>query len=184
MLLKLSWLCLSLIILLSHPALADTIHQKYVDGEVLVVIDAPEPSEYEEMGVFNANIYSHAISNQAVDFAGSRGLEARNTYPEIARYSGKSIIHLRSEHKSTSQLMRELSSLPNVESIMPNYRIKLDQIPNDPYYLPRANPPFPTNWPPSSWPPYFIPNPPYSGLWGMEHINMPQVWNHFRVMIQ
>ena len=125
----------------------------YSQGAVLVVIDAPIASNYEVMGAFNRGAYSRAVSNQAESFARNRELEVRNTFPEIAKISGKNIIHLRSTHKSTAQLIRELASISYVESIQPNYRVtKRNQIPNDPLY--------PLQW-------------------GMTNIRMPEVWNHF-----
>jgi len=102
------FVCLLLVVLFSCPALANA--PRYAEGEVLVVVNAPIASEYEVMGVYNENLYSRALSNQAEGFARSRGLEARNTYPEIARVTGKSIIHLQSKHKNTDQLIREIMS--------------------------------------------------------------------------
>jgi subtilisin family serine protease len=142
---------LLLIIMFSCPALADTGYPKYTEGEVLVVINAPEASDYSVMGTFNRNTYSRAVSNQAEAFARSVGLESRNTYPEIARISGKNIIYIRSENKSTNQLIRELSYAPEVISVSPNYIDELNIIPNDQYY---------------------------NQQWGMNKIGMPQVWDY------
>jgi uncharacterized protein YjdB len=65
--------------------------------------------------------YSQAVTLQAEDFAKKYGLEARRTYPAIASSTGMSIIHLRSEYKSTEELIKELSSVPEVISVSPNY---------------------------------------------------------------
>ena len=157
---------LFMVILFLCPIIADAAYreynEEYVEGDVLIVMEAPKASDYKIMGVFNENLYSWALSNQTEGFARSRGLEARNTYPEIARFSGKNIIKLRSEHKSTAQLMRELSSDPNVESVQPNYIRRANLIPNDPYYPDNA-----------IWINFW-------GQVGMVFINMPQVWNYFR----
>ena len=142
---------LMLIVLFSCHALAETINSNYVEGEVLVVINAPSETDYLIMGAFNADAYSSAIINQANGFTRTLGLMAINTFPEIARDSGKSIIHIRSENKSTSQLIRELSSIHGVISVSPNLKYELTQTPNDPYY---------------------------PQLWGMVNIGMPQVWDY------
>ncbi|MDR0295509.1 MAG: S8 family serine peptidase [Prevotellaceae bacterium] len=143
-----------LIVLFSSPVLADAIEttQKYAEGEVLVVLEAPAASDYSVMGAYNSYAYSWAVSSRAEGFAKTRGLEARNVYPEIARITEKSIVHLRSEHKNTEQLIRELSSDPSVINVQPNYMNKVSLTPNDPFY---------------------------SLLWGMNNIGMPQVWDHF-----
>ena len=135
----------------SNPDSVDTFHSNYVEGEVLVVVDAPSVSAFSVTGVFNAVAYSQAISNQAEVFAGNFGLEALNTFSDIASISGKSIIHLRSEHKSIEELIQELSSAPDVENVSPNYIRRLSRIPNDEYY---------------------------PMLWGMENIGMPRVWDY------
>ena len=150
-------LFLLLIVLFSCPALANTLQYKgkspeYAEGEALVMIEAPAASEYLIMGIHNADLYSRAVLNHAEGFAKSHGYEVRNTYPEIARMSGKSIVHLRSAHKSTEQLIKELSSAYGVLSVQPNYMNKVSKIPNDPYY---------------------------PLLWGMSNIGMPQVWDFF-----
>ena len=121
---------------------------EYAEREVIVMINAP--SDYSVMETFSTNEYSRVISNQAETFGRSRGLEVRNTYPKLTRNSGISIIHLRSDNKSTDELIRELSSDPNVVSVQRNYRMTPDWIiPNDPYY---------------------------DTQWGMRNINMPDVW--------
>jgi subtilisin family serine protease len=65
--------------------------------------------------------------------------------------SGKNIIHLRSEHKSTNELIRELSSAPGVENVSRNHIRRADWIPNDPYY---------------------------SQQWGTTNIKVPYVWDY------
>jgi subtilisin family serine protease len=152
------FICLLLIVSFSYPALANVAYiskysePKFVEGEVLVVLeDAPVASDYSIMGVFNRNAYSQAVSNQAEAFTRARGLEARNTYPDIARVSGKNIIHIRSINKSTEQLIKELSTALDVENVQPNHIVELSRIPIDTYY---------------------------PLLWGMPNIGMPQVWDY------
>jgi subtilisin family serine protease/uncharacterized membrane protein len=141
-----------LTVLFSFPVAADAINSQYKEGEALVVIKALAASDCSAMGAFSANAYSEAILNHADSFARSFGLEALNTYPEIAVISGKSIIHIRSEHKSTLELISELSTAPQVVNVSPNYIRKVSRIPNDLEY---------------------------PQLWGMENIGMPKVWDHF-----
>jgi len=145
--------CLLLVVLFSCPALANTVDtsKEYAEGEVLVVVAAPVSSDYFVRGVFNENDYLKAISSQAEIFARNRGLKTLNTYPEMARASGKSIIHLRSDNKTTEELVKELSFATDVECVQPNYIKKVNLNPNDSYY----------------------PN-----LWGMINIKMPQVWDY------
>ena len=141
--------CILLVFMSTFPALANV--PEYVEGEVLILTDAPAESDYTVMGSFNRNVYSQAISDQAETFARTRGLETHGSFPEIARLTGKNIIYLRSDHKSTEELIKELSSDPEVISVQPNYIRTVDVFPND----------------------YFNYN-----LWGMGNIRMPQVWDY------
>ena len=111
-------LCLILNTLFLCPALADTanILPEYVEGDVLVLIAAPT---YEE-GI-SRDVYAQLVLEQAEAFASKYGLRVIRTYPEIAKISGESILFLRSDHKSTDDLIKELSSDPNVIGVQPNY---------------------------------------------------------------
>ena len=142
-------LCMLLIALFSCPAFADTM--EYVEGEVLVVMRAPM-SAYSSKETSVTSAFSEAVLSQAETFARNFGLEALSTFPEIANITGKNIVHLRSDNKSTEELLQELSPVPSVESVYPNY-IRTpysERIPNDPSY---------------------------SEQWGMTAIGMPQVWD-------
>ena len=109
-------LCLFLI-LFSFPAIAGTPElPEYVEGEVLISITAPAFDDYNDMSA-----YSLALMQQADAFAKKYGLEIiGNVRSAIARTSGVSIICLRSEYKSTEELIMELSSDPDVISVQPN----------------------------------------------------------------
>jgi hypothetical protein len=144
---------IAMISCLTAPSSALT-ESPYAEGEVLAVIDAPYTPAYSAMGVFNASAYSQAVSYQAEAFVSKFGLKAFKTYPKIAEFSGKSIIHIRSEHKSTEELIKELSSDPYVVYVHPNYIVKLTNVPNGPNDLL------------------------YPQLWGMKNIEMPNVWDH------
>ena len=70
---------LSLMLLFSCPAMAGAPeYPEYVEGEVLVVLDAPAESDHIVMGSFNANLYSWSVSNQADNFARVRRVERYN----------------------------------------------------------------------------------------------------------
>ena len=108
-------LCALLIILFSGPALADTL-PNYVEGDVLVSMQAPPFCG-------NMSAFTHALQEQAEALAKKHGLglEVRRIFPEWARSSGMNWIFLRSEHKRTEELIRELSSDPNVIHVERNY---------------------------------------------------------------
>jgi hypothetical protein len=150
------FLSILLAVLFSSNAMADVSstfkYGDYVDGEVLVLIDSPASSDFTVMGKFNRNVYSQVVKSQAEAFTRSFGFESCSTFPDIASYTGKSIIHIRSENKSTIELIREISSDPNV-IVEPCYVYKKSITPIDPYYV-------------------------NGYLWGMQAIRMPQVWNY------
>jgi hypothetical protein len=112
--------CALFIILFSCPATVEA-SPAYAEGEVLVTITAPAFEDYNDM-----NAYSQAILQQAEAFAKKYELKVFGTYPETARSQGKSIIALRSDYKSTEEIMKELSSDPDVISMSPNY---IEEIP-------------------------------------------------------
>ena len=112
-------LCTFLIILFSCPAMAGTIGDVpdyYEEGLVLVVLNAPK---YEESVGMDA--YTQLLLEQAEAFAKKYGLVVLSTNPGIAKLTGGSIIALRSEDKSTEELIKELSSDPDVISVSPNH---------------------------------------------------------------
>jgi len=97
----------------------DRAHPEYAEGQVLVVIQAPEePASWGVMN--NANRrrrFEREVSDQAENFVRrhrDHRFRSPRTYPEIARISRRSIIHLTSETKSTEELIQALSSDPSV----------------------------------------------------------------------
>jgi subtilisin family serine protease len=155
-------ICFLMVVLLSCPAFADT--PEYIEGEVLVVISAPM-SAFSAKGAVDANAFSEAVLSQAEAFANEFGLEAINSFPEIARISGKSIIHLSSEYKSTEEMIQELSTVSYVEGVYPNCIMKLNETPAaesmGSYSFENR-----------------VPNDPsYSQQWGMKAIEMETVWD-------
>ena len=107
-------LCVLFILLLSYPASAD--NPDYVEGDVLVSIQAPAFSNYDNMIT-----YSQALMDQAEAFASRFELQIiGGIRPSIAITTGVSIITLRSEYKSTEELIKELSTDPDVLSVQKN----------------------------------------------------------------
>jgi subtilisin family serine protease len=89
----------------------------YIEGEVLVVF---------EQGVDSTVVRS---------FADRYLLTIKKNYPAIARIQGKEIVLLKSELRTTDQMVLELEGLPEVESVSPNFeRIICQTHPNDPFY--------------------------------------------------
>ena len=128
---------------------------EYVEGEILVVIRAPDESAFSARGIFDTRAFSQTLSSDAEVFAQRHSLRASQTFSEIAQVSRNSILRLASDGKSTEELMLELSSDPSVISISRNYIIRPSRTnqrrPNDPKY---------------------------GSLWGMENIGMPYVWHY------
>ena len=157
-------ICMLMIMLVSCPALADT--PEYVEGEVLVVLDAPM-SAFSVAGTDSANAFSEALLNQAEALAGEFDLEVQGTYSEIARISGKNIVHFRSEYQSTEEIIKELSEVPYIVSIAPNGIRRL----NETSAVETS-----ANYSSSS----LVPNDPsYSQQWGMKAIGMEELWDTF-----
>jgi len=111
-------LCALFILLFSYPASAIDLDNDYVEGEVFVTIQAPPFSYYYYN---NMSAYSQALMDQAEAFASRFGLQVKSIYPEMAKNYGVSHILLRSEHKSTQELIMELSSDPDVIKVTPNH---------------------------------------------------------------
>ena len=105
-----------LVVLFSFPNMVYAQEPKYSEREVFVIIEAPLFSDYPTM-----DAYSQALLDQAEAFASRFGLKVTKVYPEITRSSGNNVMLLRSEHKSTETLIDELSSVPYVLSVTPNY---------------------------------------------------------------
>ena len=117
--------CLFLVVLFSCPASADVmLYPEYVEGDVLVMIYAPAFDDYGDMSA-----YSQAVLQQAEVFASKFGLEVRSTFPSIAKSSGKNIISLRSENKTTEEMLLQLLSAPDVLSADPNYIMSIPEAP-------------------------------------------------------
>jgi len=105
-----------LVVLFSFPNMVYAQEPQYAEKEVFIVIEAPLFSNYPTM-----DAYVQALLDQAEDFANKFGLKVAKVYTEMTISSGNNIMLLRSEHKSTETLIDELSSVPYVLSVTPNY---------------------------------------------------------------
>ncbi|MDI9369303.1 MAG: S8 family serine peptidase [Synergistaceae bacterium] len=119
---------------------------EHVDGEVMVLLEAPAAAVYATGAALEAALIS---SGQSV--AESIGATAVQTYSAIAADNGRNIVYMKSEGKSTEELLTALSGKPGVVGAAPNYIMRaLDTTPNDPRY---------------------------GELWGMKAINAPNAWD-------
>ncbi|WP_300524800.1 S8 family peptidase [Aminiphilus sp.] len=118
----------------------------YVPGDVLVLLrETPSASAQADGVSFEA-----ALASQASAFAQSIGARAVQTYPSLAATTGKSIVLLRSDTKSTEELLAMLEDNDSVLGASPNYVVHASAVPDDPRY---------------------------GELWGMERIGAPQAWD-------
>lgn len=118
---------------------------EYVEGEVLVVLEIPSAITTADTKSFET-----ALSTSANTVAASVGAQVMQTYGAIASSSGKNIMHLKGEGKTTSQLIADLQGVPGVLGVSPNYVRHVMLTPNDPRY---------------------------SELWGMDMIGAPSAWD-------
>lgn len=117
---------------------------EFVEGEALVVLEGPAGVSVADTGAFEA-----ALSSSANSVAASVGAKAMQTYAAIAASSGKNIVHMQADGKSTAELLAALEGAPGVLGAAPNYIFRASVWPNDPLS---------------------------ADLWGMENIKAPQAW--------
>ena len=135
----------------------------YVEGEAIVIIN--DSYTYAPKEPYALNSYSEAIVFMAESFAESSGLVFMGAYSGISSVSGTHIVHLKSETKSTEELLQELAGNLDVKSVQPNYIRR----------------PFIVSGGKASISSQSIvtPNDPdYANLWGMDNIGMPLVWEY------
>ncbi len=119
--------------------------QNYVEGEVLVVMEIPKGIAAADINSFEA-----AIASSANSLASSIGAEAVQAYSAIAVSSGKNVVLMKGQGKSTSQLLASLEGMPGVLGATPNYIKKQSRLPNDGSY---------------------------GNLWAMPYIEAPRAWD-------
>ena len=119
---------------MSHYAMAAT----YKEGEVLAVFRASEGS-----------------AARISDIAGSVNASVAETYETLSELDGKIFVLIKSDSKTTEELIRELENNPEVISVSPNYHVKRQSesieiiTPNDPGF---------------------------DACWGLKKIRAPEVW--------
>ncbi|MBR0202948.1 MAG: hypothetical protein IJQ56_01140, partial [Synergistaceae bacterium] len=128
------WLSALILLLMSHYAMAAT----YKEGEVLAVFRASEGS-----------------AARISDIAGSVNASVAETYETLSELDGKIFVLIKSDSKTTEELINELKNNPEVISVSPNYHVKRQSesieiiTPNDPGF---------------------------DACWGLKKIRAPEVW--------
>jgi subtilisin family serine protease len=116
----------------------------YAPGEVLVTLEGP-------VGIFSETAaFESSLKESAQRLASTAAARDFSVFSTIASVSGKNIVHLKSDTKSTEQLLSELKDSPGVLAVVPNYRVYAIKTPNDTRY---------------------------GELWGMQRINAPKAWD-------
>ena len=111
---------------------------QYVEGEVLAVFRVPEGVSASEAEIHVAEA------------------EVAETYEALSELEGKIFVLIRSQTKTTEQLIDELKQNPDVISVSPNYKIRSQSVSDAAF-----------------------PNDPSADLcWGLEAIRAPEVWEH------
>ncbi len=101
----------------------------YIEGEALVMLEAPPGAAAKDVSAFEAQ-----LSASAARLAASAGASVESTFSAIAARSGKNIVHLRSGRKKTEQLIADLEKLPGVLGAWPNFVVEAARTPDDPGY--------------------------------------------------
>ncbi|MDR1977805.1 MAG: Ig-like domain-containing protein, partial [Synergistaceae bacterium] len=122
-------------------------YSRYVEGEALVLLRSNTPR-----GTLSVRSVESGVSRSyANNVAASVGARAETTYGALSAQSGKIFALVKSETKTTEELIRDLEKNPDVISAAPNYIVRaMETRPNDPSY---------------------------TALWGMEKINAPKAWD-------
>ncbi|MDR1621932.1 MAG: S8 family serine peptidase, partial [Synergistaceae bacterium] len=120
---------------------------QYVEGEVLVLLK----NNTLEKKLTARSVESGGGKIYASGVAAKAGAKLEATYGALSAQSGKIFAMMKSDVKTTEELIAELEKDPNVLSAAPNYIVyAMDTEPNDPSY---------------------------SALWGMPKINAPAAWD-------
>ncbi|MDR1740320.1 MAG: S8 family serine peptidase [Synergistaceae bacterium] len=122
------------------PVFSEAEAARYVEGEALVVMRG---------GTSGAQAMSDGYVRSAAEAAGAR---VARTYSAISELQGKVIVHVKSDTKTTEELIASLKENPNVLSATPNYINRALRAPNDPYYQ-------------------------NGSMWGMKRIGAEKAWD-------
>ncbi len=119
---------------------------EYIEGEALVVLEAPG-----SIAALSGAALEVRLSAAADSVALSAGARAVRTYGALAAGSGRYIVHMRTEGKTTEELLDALKKVPGVLGAAPNYIFRASvTTPNDSRY---------------------------GELWGMDMINASSAWD-------
>lgn len=126
--------------------------ESYVEGEIIISLELPsEPSN-------GMTVSANMLSAQATSFAKSMDASSVGTFPEISKISEANFIHLRSDTKTTEELINELKNNPQVKTVQPNYRkLPLSGVRSEAMVIPN--------------------DPRYSELWNLKNIRADMVWD-------
>jgi subtilisin family serine protease len=103
-------------------------HAKYAPGEALVMLK-------NRVGQLSASALSSAAAERYISgVAMNVGAKAVTTYASLSEAQDGIFVLIRSETKSTEELVAELKNNPDVASVSPNYRVRAAKDPNDPQY--------------------------------------------------
>lgn len=104
---------------------------EYAEGEVLVTL-----SGSYSVNVFNANNAAEQTKNIAnrMSAVAPAGTKTVTAYNDLSSGSGRTMAHLKSETKTTEQLMSEIAGKSGVVGVFPNYKRYETAAPNDTLY--------------------------------------------------
>ncbi|MDR1049273.1 MAG: hypothetical protein LBL51_05910, partial [Synergistaceae bacterium] len=118
-------------------------HPEYVEGEVLVLLK----NNTLERKLTARSVERGGGRSYANSVAAKAGARAERTYGALSAQAGEIFVLVKSDVKTTEELIAQLEKDPNVISAAPNYIFYgADKVPNDPDY---------------------------SALWGMTKVNAP-----------
>ncbi|GHV38142.1 hypothetical protein FACS1894187_16500 [Synergistales bacterium] len=118
---------------------------KYVEGEALVVL-----RNVTGQKLTMSSLSSSAGLSYVQSVANAAGAKAAATYHALSESAGEVLAHIKSDTKTTEELIAELKNNPNVISAQPNRISKIAKTPNDARY---------------------------SEIWGMRAIGAERAWD-------
>jgi subtilisin family serine protease len=137
---------LSILFLASPYAYAE-----YIEGEVLVVLRDNASVSGPDTAQKRSDRAAAATDNFVRSVAGNAGAAPVKTYHALSRSGGGIVALLKSDSKTTGELISELRDNPDVISVSPNRKIYARAVtPNDQYF---------------------------NSLWGLEMIHAPDAWD-------
>ncbi|GHT00536.1 hypothetical protein AGMMS50276_26560 [Synergistales bacterium] len=143
---------------LSVPLSSDA-KAEYVEGEALVVLR--NATGYK----LTKSALSTGVGASYVQSAASAaGAKPAATYHSLSESANEIFVHMKSDTKTTAELLAELEKNPDVISAAPNYLKRVALTPNDPAYNGRFIG-------------HTLENPTLEDLWGLKKIGADSAWN-------